>query len=118
MKAHILVVEDERAIQLALRGLLTRAGYDFTPMGENLAVGQTTATEVFDEWLASPSHLTARHPSSSDDPQLVIDVKPTPVTCPYCPQDTRGSIVPTTAIEAHRWRCQMCGETFDSPKHP
>ena len=33
MKARILVVEDERAIQLALSGLLGRAGYDVSLAG-------------------------------------------------------------------------------------
>lgn len=35
---------------------LTIAGYEFNVMGENLAVGQTTAVEVLDGWMASPSH--------------------------------------------------------------
>ena len=35
---------------------LTLAGYEFDVMGENLALGQTTAAEVLDSWMASPSH--------------------------------------------------------------
>ena len=35
---------------------LTLAGYEFIVMGENLAVGPTTAAEVFDRWMDSPSH--------------------------------------------------------------
>ncbi len=35
---------------------LTKAGYIYFTMGENLAVGQTTATDVFDAWMASPRH--------------------------------------------------------------
>ncbi len=35
---------------------LTTAGYIFYSMGENLAVGQTSAHEVFDAWMASPDH--------------------------------------------------------------
>jgi len=35
---------------------LNVAGYDFIVMGENLAVGQTTAAEVLDSWMESPSH--------------------------------------------------------------
>ena len=35
---------------------LTVAGYDFIVMGENLAVGHTTAADVLDCWMESPSH--------------------------------------------------------------
>ncbi|MFH0982214.1 MAG: CAP domain-containing protein [Planctomycetota bacterium] len=35
---------------------LTMAGYEWDMMGENLAVGHTTAAEVLDGWMASPSH--------------------------------------------------------------
>ncbi|MCK4658790.1 MAG: CAP domain-containing protein [Phycisphaerae bacterium] len=35
---------------------LTTAGYSYKVMGENLAMGQTTAAEVLADWLASPSH--------------------------------------------------------------
>lgn len=35
---------------------LTMTGYEFNVMGENLALGQTTAAEVLDGWMASPSH--------------------------------------------------------------
>lgn len=35
---------------------LTTAGYEYHIMGENLAVGQYTAAEVFDRWMRSPPH--------------------------------------------------------------
>jgi uncharacterized protein YkwD len=34
----------------------TRAGYDWLGIGENVAAGQTSAEEVVNGWLASPSH--------------------------------------------------------------
>jgi uncharacterized protein YkwD len=44
------------ATETAPNHRLTLAGYEFNVMGENLAVGQTTAAEVLDGWMASPSH--------------------------------------------------------------
>ena len=35
---------------------LTRVGYIYYAMGENLAVGQPTAQQVVADWLASPAH--------------------------------------------------------------
>lgn len=35
---------------------LNAAGYIFFAMGENLGVGQPTAMEVFNDWMASPLH--------------------------------------------------------------
>jgi uncharacterized protein YkwD len=35
---------------------LTRAGYIYFTMGENLAVGQESAEDVFDDWMTSPQH--------------------------------------------------------------
>lgn len=35
---------------------LITAGYEFLIMGENLALGQTTALEVLDDWMESPAH--------------------------------------------------------------
>ncbi len=35
---------------------LTQAGYIYFTMGENLAVGQDTAQDVFDDWMTSPEH--------------------------------------------------------------
>lgn len=35
---------------------LTRAGYIYFTMGENLAVGQDSAQDVFDDWMTSPEH--------------------------------------------------------------
>ncbi len=48
MKAHILVVEDERAIQLALRGLLTRAGYEVELADDGEAAMELLRNQVFD----------------------------------------------------------------------
>jgi len=35
---------------------VTATGYNWTTVGENLASGQTTEVQVFNEWLASESH--------------------------------------------------------------
>lgn len=35
---------------------LTQAGYIYFAMGENLAVGQEEADDVFDDWMSSPEH--------------------------------------------------------------
>lgn len=35
---------------------VTATGYNWTTVGENLASGQTTEAQVFNEWLASESH--------------------------------------------------------------
>ena len=35
---------------------LTRAGYIYFTMGENLAVGQGSAGDVFEDWMTSPEH--------------------------------------------------------------
>jgi uncharacterized protein YkwD len=37
---------------------VTRAGYTWTAVGENIAAGQRTAQEVVDGWLASPGHCS------------------------------------------------------------
>ncbi|HMJ14910.1 MAG TPA: sigma-54 dependent transcriptional regulator, partial [Polyangiaceae bacterium] len=48
MKPRVLVVEDERAIQLALRGLLTKEGYDVAVAGSGQAALVELAEGVFD----------------------------------------------------------------------
>jgi DNA-binding NtrC family response regulator len=48
MKPRVLIVEDERAIQLALRGLLTKDGYDVTVAGSGQAALVEIAEGVFD----------------------------------------------------------------------
>ncbi|MGH0031118.1 MAG: sigma-54-dependent transcriptional regulator [Myxococcota bacterium] len=48
MKARILVVEDERAIQLALSGLLGRAGYDVSLAGSGEEALATLEENPFD----------------------------------------------------------------------
>jgi uncharacterized protein YkwD len=35
---------------------VTRAGYDWRSVGENIAMGQTTPEQVVQEWLKSPEH--------------------------------------------------------------
>ncbi|MGH8229818.1 MAG: CAP domain-containing protein [Steroidobacteraceae bacterium] len=35
---------------------VTRTGYPWSAVGENIAAGQTTARQVVDAWLASPEH--------------------------------------------------------------
>ncbi len=35
---------------------VTRAGYRWRSVGENIASGQTTAEQVVQEWLRSPTH--------------------------------------------------------------
>ncbi len=35
---------------------LTRAGYIYFTMGENLATGQDSSEDVFDDWMTSPEH--------------------------------------------------------------
>ena len=50
MKPRVLVVEDERAIQIALSGLLTREGYvvETAGTGEAAIAALTGATDPFD----------------------------------------------------------------------
>jgi DNA-binding NtrC family response regulator len=48
MKPKILVVEDERAIQLALKGLLTKAGYDVALAGSGEAALVMLQEEPYD----------------------------------------------------------------------
>lgn len=35
---------------------VTATGYNWTSVGENIAVGQTTEAQVFNDWIASESH--------------------------------------------------------------
>jgi uncharacterized protein YkwD len=37
---------------------VARLGYNFSTAGENIAMGQRTATEVVDDWLKSPGHCS------------------------------------------------------------
>ena len=48
MKPRVLVVEDERAIQIALSGLLTREGYEVETAGSGEAAVKLLTDHVFD----------------------------------------------------------------------
>ena len=42
----------------SLRERIPEAGYRYTTAGENIAAGQTSASQVVDDWVASPSHCS------------------------------------------------------------
>ncbi len=65
MKPRILVVEDERAIQLALSGLLGRAGYDVSVAGsgEEALSCRSGRPFIFDD---QDSRVHSVSPSRSD----------------------------------------------------
>lgn len=48
MTSKILVVEDERAIQLALKGLLSKAGHDVVAVGDAQLAYEALETDIYD----------------------------------------------------------------------
>ena len=74
MKPRILVVEDERAIQLALSGLLRRAGYDVSIAGTGDAAIESLMESAFD--LVLTDLALGRGPSGMDVLRTAKQVRP------------------------------------------
>lgn len=55
MSARILLVEDERGIQIALRGLLQREGYELSVVDSGAAARESLASSAFDLLLTDLS---------------------------------------------------------------
>jgi DNA-binding NtrC family response regulator len=74
VKARILVVEDERAIQLALSGLLGRAGYDVSVAGSGEEALAQVDDSPFD--LVLTDLALGRGPSGMDVLHRVKEIRP------------------------------------------
>jgi len=74
VKPRILVVEDERAIQLALSGLLRRAGYDVSIAGTGDAAIESLMESAFD--LVLTDLALGRGPSGMDVLRTAKQVRP------------------------------------------
>jgi len=74
MNARILLVEDEKAIQLALSGLLRRAGHDVSVVGSGAAAIDALDHDAFD--LVLTDLALGRGPSGMDVLRAVKQLRP------------------------------------------
>ena len=66
---------------------ITAAGYSFSLAGENIAGGQSTAQEAFDDWMSSPGHRANMLNCSFVDTGLGFVEKPGSEWLRYWTQD-------------------------------
>lgn len=78
MSARILLVEDERGIQIALRGVLRREGYQLSVVDSGAAAREALASRGFDLLLTDlslrdgVSGLDLARDAAARDPQLPV----------------------------------------------